>query len=64
MGSLNLRSISARYRVYYVQRGEVFVLLLCGGDKSTQSKDIERAKVLASQPIVPEEEDDSEDLTF
>lgn len=35
------------YRVYYVQRGEVLVILLCGGDKSTQSQDIERAKVLA-----------------
>lgn len=35
------------YRVYYVQRGEVLVVLLCGGDKSTQSQDIERAKVLA-----------------
>ena len=35
------------YRVYYVQRGEVVVFLLCGGDKSTQSKDIERAKALA-----------------
>jgi putative addiction module killer protein len=31
------------YRVYYIQRGQVFVLLLCGGDKSTQAKDIERA---------------------
>jgi putative addiction module killer protein len=35
------------YRVYYVQQGEVFVVLLCGGDKSTQAKDIERAKWLA-----------------
>jgi putative addiction module killer protein len=35
------------YRVYYAQRGEVVVVLLCGGDKSTQSKDIERAKTLA-----------------
>ncbi len=24
------------YRVYYTQRGEVMILLLCGGDKSTQ----------------------------
>jgi putative addiction module killer protein len=37
------------YRVYYVQRGEVLVMLLCGGDKSTQEKDIRRAKVLAAQ---------------
>ena len=37
------------YRVYYVQRGEALILLLCGGDKSTQSEDIKRAKVLAAQ---------------
>ncbi len=37
------------YRVYYIQRGSVMVLLLCGGDKSTQDDDIRRAKVLASQ---------------
>jgi putative addiction module killer protein len=37
------------YRVYYVQRGEIIIVLLCGGDKSTQSKDIERAKALATQ---------------
>jgi putative addiction module killer protein len=44
------------YRVYYVQRGESLILLLCGGDKSTQDKDIQRAKVLASQPIYMEGE--------
>ena len=37
------------YRVYYVQRGEVLIVILCGGDKSTQSKDIQRAKVIARQ---------------
>jgi putative addiction module killer protein len=38
------------YRVYYIQRGDVLILLLCGGDKSTQSKDIARAKALAMEP--------------
>jgi putative addiction module killer protein len=33
----------------FVQRGSVFVVLLCGGDKSTQSKDIDRAKKLVAQ---------------
>ena len=28
------------YRVYFVRRGEVVYLLLCGGDKSTQNRDI------------------------
>jgi putative addiction module killer protein len=30
-------------RVYYIQSGPVVVVLLCGGDKSTQSADIKRA---------------------
>ena len=34
----------AGYLVYFVQRGKVLLLLLCGGDKSTQSRDIERAR--------------------
>lgn len=37
------------YRVYYQQRGELIVLLLCGGDKSTQAKDIRAAKQIAAQ---------------
>lgn len=36
-------------RVYYVQHGEVMVILLCGGDKATQSRDITRAHRLAEQ---------------
>lgn len=35
------------YRVYFVQRGDVVIVLLCGGDKSTQDNDIQRAKALA-----------------
>ena len=37
------------YRVYFQQRGNELVLLLCGGDKSSQARDIETAKMLASQ---------------
>lgn len=37
------------YRVYFIQRGAVLILLLCGGDKSTQSKDIGLAKRLAKE---------------
>lgn len=36
------------YRVYFTQRGRVLVILLCGGDKSTQNKDIRRAEAMAS----------------
>ena len=32
------------YRVYYAQDGKKLVLLLCGGDKRTQNRDIQRAK--------------------
>jgi putative addiction module killer protein len=34
------------YRVYYVQRGAEIIVLLCGGDKKSQAKDIETAKEL------------------
>ena len=37
------------YRVYYVQRDAKYVLLLAGGDKSSQSKDIKQAKRLAAE---------------
>ena len=37
------------YRVYFVQRGPVLIVLLCGGDKSTQGADIEEAKALARE---------------
>jgi putative addiction module killer protein len=35
--------VGAGYRVYYAQVNDVVVLLLCGGDKSTQDADIDRA---------------------
>lgn len=35
------------YRVYYTQRGDQLLLLLVGGDKSSQDKDIERAIALS-----------------
>lgn len=35
------------YRVYYTQRGDRLLLLLAGGDKSSQSKDIAKATRLA-----------------
>lgn len=37
------------YRVYFVQRGRVLIILLCGGDKSTQGRDINRALELAKE---------------
>lgn len=37
------------YRVYFVQRGSELIVLLCGGDKSSQAADIEEAKALAME---------------
>ena len=37
------------YRLYFTQRGKTIVLLLCGGDKSTQDKDIRRAVQIAAK---------------
>lgn len=35
------------YRVYYLQKGTTLIILLAGGDKSSQSKDIQTALQLA-----------------
>lgn len=37
------------YRVYYLQQGDVMIVLLVGGDKSTQDRDIVQAKRLADE---------------
>lgn len=37
------------YRVYFTRRGDVVVILLCGGDKRTQDADIRRAQDLAKE---------------
>jgi putative addiction module killer protein len=37
------------YRVYFTRRGNTVILLLCGGDKSSQARDIELAKRLAGE---------------
>lgn len=37
------------YRVYLMRRGDVLVILLCGGDKRTQDSDIKQAKTMADE---------------
>lgn len=46
-GVIELRvHVGAGYRMYCGRHGSTVVLLLCGGDKSSQAKDIKRAKEL------------------
>jgi putative addiction module killer protein len=44
------------YRVYYKDTGKEIIILLCGGDKSTQQMDIAKAKELARLPLEEEKE--------
>ena len=37
------------YRLYFVQRGKLLIVLLCGGDKSSQTRDIKAAKALLKE---------------
>lgn len=41
--------VGAGYRLYFTVRGMTVIFLLCGGDKSTQKKDIATAKKLAKE---------------
>jgi putative addiction module killer protein len=42
-------NVGAGYRLYFAVRGLTVVVLLCGGDKSTQEADIKAAKKLAKE---------------
>jgi putative addiction module killer protein len=35
------------YRLYFIRRGQRLIVLLCGGDKDSQARDIQRAKAMA-----------------
>ena len=45
------------YRVYYKDTGKEIIILLCGGDKSTQEADIRRARIIADNYIFDDEEE-------
>lgn len=58
-GVLELRlTYGPGYRVYYARRGNRVVLLLCGGDKSTQQSDITKADQLAADWHAREDDHD------
>jgi putative addiction module killer protein len=40
------------YRLYFVRRGNVVVVMLCGGDKKSQKSDIVLAKQMAKEPLL------------
>lgn len=35
------------YRLYFTRQGDIIIILLCGGDKGSQERDIKKAKELA-----------------
>jgi putative addiction module killer protein len=41
--------VGAGYRVYFTRRQRIILILLCGGDKSSQTRDIARAKQMAHE---------------
>lgn len=49
-GVMELRmTFGPGYRVYYMQRGELLIVLLAGGDKSSQTADIAKAKIIGAK---------------
>ena len=49
------------YRIYYLDEGGRLILLLCGGDKSTQQADIKRAHHFADEWRSEEDDNDEEE---
>lgn len=41
--------ISGGIRIYFTFKGDTLIILLCGGDKSTQARDIEKAKEILKE---------------
>jgi putative addiction module killer protein len=41
--------VGAGYRIYFARTGKIVLLLLCGGDKTSQVRDIARARRMLSE---------------
>lgn len=41
--------VGAGYRLYFTRRHRIVIILLCGGEKSSQAKDIARAKLMVQE---------------
>jgi len=50
-------TVGPAYRVYYTVKGDEIILLLIGGDKSSQHKDIQQARILLKE--IEDEEPDN-----
>ena len=48
------------YRIYYQDTGKEIIILLCGGDKTTQKADIKKARIIAANYIIEEEENEKD----
>ncbi|MCP5095651.1 MAG: addiction module killer protein [Chloroflexi bacterium] len=48
LGELRV-DVGKGYRVYFVKKGDEIIILLCGGNKSSQDKDIKIAKKMAKE---------------
>ena len=49
--------VGAGYRLYFTRRGSLLIVMLAGGDKSTQSRDIKRAQRILDRLELDDEQD-------